>query len=273
MQWLMCPVCRENLSLNERTWRCQQGHSFDLAKQGYVNLHVVQHKHSKQPGDTPEAVDARRAFLSAGFYAPLRTAVETILQQYQPKTLLDIGCGEGYYTQAMQAHVQDCIGVDIAKNAVQRAAKANPNVTWVVGTGAVLPVLDGSMEICTSLFSPIPQQEILRVLKEDGLCLVVTPAPQHLYAMREALFDQVNPHEPEKFVNQLSDAFELIESQVVDAPLLLKQQDIQNLLAMTPYAYKAKPEKRQALETLAELHVTASFQIYLFKKKVEITAA
>ncbi|MEB3766967.1 methyltransferase domain-containing protein [Acinetobacter sp. MD2] len=262
----MCPVCREQLELNARTWRCQQGHSFDLAKQGYVNLHVVQHKHSKQPGDTPESVAARRAFLSGGFYAPLRQAVEALLQQYQPKTLLDIGCGEGYYIQAMQAHVVDCIGVDIAKSAVQHAAKTNPEVTWVVGTGAVLPVLDQSMEICTSLFSPIPKPEILRVLKQNGLCLVVTPAPQHLYALREQLFDEVRPHEPEKFVAQLSDAFELLESKVVDAPLVLQQQDIQNLLAMTPYAYKAKPEKRQALEQLAQLDVTASFQLYLFKK-------
>ncbi|MEB3754326.1 putative RNA methyltransferase [Acinetobacter sp. MD2(2019)] len=267
MQWLMCPVCRENLGLNERTWGCAQGHRFDLAKQGYVNLHVVQHKHSKQPGDTPEAVDARRAFLSAGFYAPLRQAVEALLAKYQPKTLLDIGCGEGYYTQAMQQHVTDCIGVDIAKSAVQRAAKTNSKVTWVVGTGAVLPVLDQSMEICTSLFSPIPQQEILRVLKQDGLCLVVTPAPQHLYDLREQLFGEVRLHEPEKFVTQLSDDFELIESQVVDAPFVLKQQDIQNLLAMTPYAYKARPEMRQALEQQEQLALTASFQLYLLKKK------
>lgn len=267
MQLLMCPVCRDSLTLDARTWRCPQGHSFDLAKQGYVNLHVVQHKHSKQPGDTPEAVAARRAFLSAGFYAPLRQAVEQLLQRYQPKTLLDIGCGEGYYTSAMQAHVEQCVGVDIAKSAVQRAAKLNQDVTWVVGTGAVLPVLDQSIDFCTSLFSPIPQQEILRILTQEGLCLVVTPAPRHLYDLRVALFEQVNLHEPEKFVAQLSENFELIEAPVVEAELNLQQQDIANLLAMTPYAYKAKLEKRQALEQRDSLQVTACFQLYLFKKK------
>ncbi len=270
MQVLMCPVCRDSLTLNARTWRCPQGHSFDLAKQGYVNLHVVQHKHSKHPGDTPEAVDARRAFLSAGFYAPLRQAVEQLLERYQPKTLLDIGCGEGYYTSAMQAYVEQCVGVDIAKSAVQRAAKLNQAVTWVVGTGAVLPALDQSIDLCSSLFSPIPQPEILRILKDDGLCLIVTPAPRHLYDLREALFEQVNVHEPEKFVAQMSENFELIESSIVDAELDLQQQDIINLLAMTPYAYKAKPEKRQALEQRDHLQVTASFQLYLFKKKAVI---
>ncbi|MCJ9307858.1 methyltransferase domain-containing protein [Acinetobacter baumannii] len=266
-QNLMCPVCRQRLELVSKTWRCEQGHSYDIAKQGYVNLHVVQHKHSKNPGDTPESVDARRAFLQGGYYQPLQQAVVHLLKQLKAKTVLDIGCGEGYYTSAMQQVVEQCIGVDIAKNAVQRAAKLNDKVTWVVGTGATLPVIDQSMDVCTSLFSPIPQTEILRVLKDDGYLIVVTLATDHLYAMREALFEQVNPHTPQKFVEQLQDLFELKEQQVIDAPLVLDQQALKNLIAMTPYAYKASPERRMQLEQKAHLQVTASFQIYLFQKR------
>ncbi|WP_171068663.1 putative RNA methyltransferase [Acinetobacter baumannii] len=266
-QNLMCPVCRQRLELVSKTWRCEQGHSYDIAKQGYVNLHVVQHKHSKNPGDTPESVDARRAFLQGGYYQPLQQAVVHLLKQLKAKTVLDIGCGEGYYTSAMQQVVEQCIGVDIAKNAVQRAAKLNDKVTWVVGTGATLPVIDQSMDVCTSLFSPIPQTEILRVLKDDGYLIVVTPATDHLYAMREALFEQVNPHTPQKFVEQLQDLFELKEQQVIEAPLVLDQQALKNLIAMTPYAYKASPERRMQLEQKAHLQVTASFQIYLFQKR------
>lgn len=266
-QNLMCPVCRQRLELVSKTWRCEQGHSYDIAKQGYVNLHVVQHKHSKNPGDTPESVDARRAFLQGGYYQPLQQAVVHLLKQLKAKTVLDIGCGEGYYTSAMQQVVEQCIGVDIAKNAVQRAAKLNDKVTWVVGTGATLPVIDQSMDVCTSLFSPIPQTEILRVVKDDGYLIVVTPATDHLYAMREALFEQVNPHTPQKFVEQLQDLFELKEQQVIDAPLVLDQQALKNLIAMTPYAYKASPERRMQLEQKAHLQVTASFQIYLFQKR------
>ncbi|MDR9574147.1 methyltransferase domain-containing protein [Acinetobacter baumannii] len=266
-QNLMCPVCRQRLELVSKTWRCEQGHSYDIAKQGYVNLHVVQHKHSKNPGDTPESVDARRAFLQGGYYQPLQQAVVHLLKQLKAKTVLDIGCGEGYYTSAMQQVVEQCIGVDIAKNAVQRAAKLNDKVTWVVGTGATLPVIDQSMDVCTSLFSPIPQTEILRVLKDDGYLIVVTPATNHLYAMREALFEQVNPHTPQKFVEQLQDLFELKEQQVIDAPLVLDQQALKNLIAMTPYAYKASPERRMQLEQKAHLQVTAFFQIYLFQKR------
>nr|WP_151749306.1 methyltransferase domain-containing protein [Acinetobacter seifertii] len=267
MRNLMCPVCRQRLELINKTWRCDQGHSYDIAKQGYVNLHVVQHKHSKNPGDTPESVDARRAFLQDGYYQPLQQAVVALLKQLKAKSVLDIGCGEGYYTSAMQDAVEQCIGVDIAKNAVQRAAKLNHNVTWVVGTGATLPVIDRSMDVCTSLFSPIPQVEILRVLKDDGYLIVVTPATEHLYAMREALFEHVNPHTPQKFVEQLQDLFELKEQQVIDAPLLLDQEALKNLIAMTPYAYKASPERRMQLEQQSQLEVTASFQIYLFQKR------
>lgn len=266
-QILMCPVCRQSLDLNEKTWRCGQGHSYDVAKQGYVNLHVVQHKHSKNPGDTPESVDARRAFLQGGYYQPLQHAVVDLLKQLDVKTVLDIGCGEGYYTSAMQQVVEQCVGVDIAKNAVQRAAKLNAEVTWVVGTGATLPVLDQSMDACTSLFSPIPQAEIARVLKDDGYLIVVTPASEHLYAMREALFEQVNPHTPEKFVEQLQDLFELKQEQIIDAPFVLDQQALKNLIAMTPYAYKASPERRLQLEQQSQLEVTASFQIYVFQKR------
>lgn len=266
-QILMCPVCRQPLNLTERTWRCEQGHSYDVAKQGYVNLHVVQHKHSKNPGDTPESVDARRAFLQSGYYQPLQQAVVALLKQLDVKSILDIGCGEGYYTSAMQQVVEQCVGVDIAKNAVQRAAKLNTEVTWVVGTGATLPVLDQSMDACTSLFSPIPQAEIARVLKDDGYLIVVTPASEHLYAMREALFEQVNPHIPEKFVEQLQDLFELKQEQIIDAPFVLDQQALKNLIAMTPYAYKASPERRSQLEQQSQLEITASFQIYVFQKR------
>ena len=266
MNLLMCPVCRENLNLMDKTWRCVNNHSYDVAKQGYVNLHVVQHKHSKNPGDTPDSVQARRAFLSKNFYQPLQKAVVEKIHDLRIENLLDIGCGEGYYTNAMQGEVLQCVGVDIAKNAVQVAAKLNKNITWVVGTGATLPVMDNSIDMCTSLFSPIPQQEILRVLKPEGYLLVVTPAKDHLLAMREALFEEVNPHEPSKFVDQLSEYFELVNEQIVDAPMALSQQDLQNLIAMTPYAYKAKPERRLALESQISLSLNAQFQIYLFKK-------
>ena len=275
---LMCPICREALHLDGKTWQCVNRHSYDQAKQGYVNLHVVQHKHSKSPGDTPEAVAARRRFLQTGAYQPLQQAVSELLQSISAKTVLDIGCGEGYYTQAMANVVPQVVAVDIAKSAVQTAAKQAQqsnehnkvqNITWVVGTGAVLPVLDQSMEVCTSLFSPLPKAEMLRVLKKQGYLIIVTPAPQHLFAIREALFDEVKAHEPDKFLAQMAPEFSLISKQIITTDLDLDQQQLKDLIAMTPYAWKAKADKRQALEAQSSFQISASFCLFLLQKCVD----
>ncbi|MBF7682210.1 methyltransferase domain-containing protein [Acinetobacter sp. B5B] len=268
----MCPVCRDQLSLSDRAWQCVQKHSFDLAKQGYVNLHVVQHKHSKTPGDTAESVAARRNFLLEGYYEPLQQAITALIKQYNIDSILDIGCGEGYYTSAMQRGVSQCIGVDIAKTAIQRAAKTNHDVTWVVGTGAVLPVMNHCIDLCTSLFSPLPLDEISRVLKPQGYCLVVTPAHNHLYNMRAALFDQVTLHEPSKILTQFEADFDVVKQQHLEYDMTLTQHALKDLVAMTPYAYKAKRDKRVALECIDQFAVTASFQIYLFQHRAPTVA-
>ena len=275
---LMCPICREALHLDGKRWQCANQHSYDQAKQGYVNLHVVQHKHSKNPGDTPDAVAARRRFLSSGAYQSLQQAVSVLLQSISAKSVLDIGCGEGYYTQAMADVVPQVVAVDIAKSAVQTAAKQSQqskennkaqNITWVVGTGAVLPVLDQSMNVCSSLFSPLPKMEMLRVLKEQGYLIIVTPAPQHLFAMREALFDEVKAHEPDKFLAQMSPEFSLVSQQIITTDLNLDQQQLKDLIAMTPYAWKAKADKRQALEAHQSFQLSASFCLFLLQKCVD----
>lgn len=268
MTELMCPVCRAALLLTDKTWRCEAGHSYDCAKQGYVNLHVVQHKHSKSPGDTPESVAARRRFLAGGFYQNLQQKIVEVVAGLNVTRAIDIGCGEGYYTQAMSAVVPELIAVDIAKSAVQIAAKQDTSkqVTWVVGTGAVLPALDASVQLCTSFFSPLPKEEMLRTLTDQAYLLVATPAPLHLAAMREQLFEQVNPHEPEKFIAQLQPEFELLETYYVEQEFELNQAQLADLIAMTPYAYKAKIDKRAALEAHTHFFAQAQFCLYLFKK-------
>lgn len=264
---LMCPVCQEKLILQHKTWKCIHGHSYDQAKQGYVNLHVVQHKHSKTPGDTSEAVAARRRFLSAGFYQKLQQKIVDVIKALNIQSAIDIGCGEGYYTQAMAQVIPDLIAVDIAKSAVQIAAKQDiqKQVNWVVGTGAVLPVQDQMVQLCSSFFSPLPKAEMLRVLQTQGYLLVATPAPQHLYAMREALFDQVNEHEPEKIITQLQPEFELIQQYFIGDELILNQQQLKDLIAMTPYAYKAKLDKRAVLEAQDCFKVQAQFCLYVLR--------
>lgn len=263
---IICPLCQAPFTQEKTRWICDNAHSFDVSKQGYVNLLPVQHKNSKNPGDTPEAVAARRAFLQADFYEPLREVLMQKLAAVNPARILDLGCGEGYYTSGMSAIADHVIGLDIAKPAVQIAAKRYPNITWLVASGAKLPITSGALDAVCSFFSPLPIEEMARVLTHDGHLMVATPATEHLYELRAALFDQVNPHQPEKFIDVLSVSFQLIEQQTVSYPLHLNNPALIQLLAMTPYAWKAKADKRYRLEQLNEFVTQASFQVYVFQK-------
>ncbi len=267
MSSIVCPLCLLVLERQPKVWICARGHSFDVARDGYVNLLVVQHKNSREPGDNPDMVKARREFLRAGHYQPLRDALLPLLAPLRAQNLLDIGCGEGYYTSALTGIVPDVTGLDIAKPAIQLAAKQFRGITWLVASGAVLPIADASMDIVSSLFSQLHIEEMHRVLKPGAHVLVVTPAPDHLWSVRQGLFDEVHAHEPDKFLAGFEAQFDLRSRQEVRFPLSLTQQSLRQLLLMTPYVWKAKPEKRAALEMNESLRTEAAFSLMLFRKK------
>ncbi len=266
MPQILCPLCDDILQAEGRTWRCALGHCFDVAKEGYVNLLLVQNKKSRDPGDTPESVKARSVFLQAGHYQPLRDAVVDLLKPLLIADLLDIGCGEGYYTSAMRTVVPEVIGLDIAKPAIQLAARRFKDITWLVGSGIALPLPDASVDLVSSLFSPLPVAEMARVLRPQGHVLVVTPAPEHLWAVREGLFGEVRAHEPDKFLRDFADGFELVGRERVRYPLMLSQPALKDLLAMTPYAWKATAERRALLEQQDGFATEAAFSVMVFRK-------
>lgn len=263
---LICPLCQSHLTIQAKSWICINQHCFDIAKQGYVNLLPVQFKNSKNPGDTVDAVQARRAFLEQGFYQPLKQFLMQWICELQPKSILDIGCGEGYYTSGMTTVDRQVIGLDIAKNAIQIAAKRYPDIQWLVASAASLPVLAHSLEMVSSFFSPLPVEEMARVLKSQGHLIVATPAEGHLHELRAALFEQVNPHQPQKFIELLSSHFVLKQQYTLTYSIQLDQAALKHLIAMTPYAWKAKAARRQQLEANELFHTQASFQVYLFEK-------
>ena len=276
MPQLICPLChhalnecilQEGAQLSNPVWQCSNKHSFDLAREGYLNLHLVQHKKSKDPGDNPDMVKARRAFLHADYYQPLRDAVIELLRSLHETSLLDIGCGEGYYTSSFSQIIDDVIGLDIAKPAILLAAKRFKNITWLVGSGAILPIANASVGIVSSMFSPLPIAEMTRVLKPEGYVLVVTPAPNHLWTMREGLFDDVQAHEPDKFLAGFEALYTLHTRQEVSFRLALSNQALKDLLCMTPYVWKAKPDKRAILELQQHFETVTAFTVFLFRKK------
>ena len=141
-----CPLCHAPLTRSGNSYLCPQHHQFDRAKEGYVNLLPVQHKRSRDPGDSAEMMQARRAFLDAGHYQPLRDAVCDKLRMIAPRQVLDIGCGEGYYTHAFAAEAQETWGLDVSKTAVRYGAKRYPQVNFCVASSQRLPFADGCMD-------------------------------------------------------------------------------------------------------------------------------
>lgn len=266
MVTIICPLCRHALERGDKIWRCDKGHSFDVAREGYVNLLPVQHKNSRDPGDDPQMVMARREFLQAGHYQPLRDAVLKLLAPLQAQSILDIGCGEGYYTDVFTQAASEVVGIDIARPAIRLAAKRYPQITWLVGSGALLPIASASIDVVSNMFTQLHVDEMQRVLKPQGHVLVVTPAPDHLWSIRQQLFEEVRAHDPEKFLPEFEASFELQSQQQVRFPLDLNQQDLQQLLQMTPYAWKAKQERREGLQAQLSFATDAVFALMLFRK-------
>lgn len=265
---LRCPVCTQPLARQERSWLCESRHCFDVAREGYINLLLVQQKKSLNPGDTPEMLQARRDFLGAGHYAPLCESALGLLRPLHAQTLLDIGCGEGYYTRAFAELIPEVVGLDIAKAAVQIAAKRFKNITWLVGSAVALPVEDASVDVVSSLFSPLPVQEMARVLRPGGHALAVMPASTHLQTLREGLFDEVKPHNPEKYLEDFAPLFTLSEQLDVRFPLQLKDAaSLRNLLLMTPYYWRAKQDRREAMLAREHFETEAVFSLFLLQKK------
>lgn len=253
MVQVCCPVCGRALSMAGGSWKCEAGHSFDKARQGYVNLLTVSQKHSKDPGDSPAQVRARRAFLEAGHYAPLGERVAAILAEEGPESILDAGCGEGYYLRCAARALPSAErwGVDIAKHAVRAAASMDPAGHWLTATAAHLPFLDGSFGCVLSMFALTAAAEFRRVLRPGGLFLQVTAGPEHLLALRRLIYPEIRQKPP---ADTALPGFRLEDTEVLCFPLHLEDgQEIQDLWAMTPHFMRISRAGADAVRAAARL--------------------
>jgi 23S rRNA (guanine745-N1)-methyltransferase len=264
-----CPICQNSLVLANKSYRCENNHSFDLAKEGYVNLLPVQHKHSKDPGDNKTMVNARRAFLDKGFYQPLADELQKLYQQYgdSAQPVFDAGCGEGFYTQQYVTSTNKVYGIDIAKNAVKIAAKKYKDCHFSVGTLSQLPFTDSYFSWCNSIYAPILEEEFTRVLANNGYLVTVTPAKNHLIELKELIYRDAKQHDINKSpIEHLT----LVEQKEVNYVMEFTQgDDITNLLAMTPFAFKATEALLVELKQKEHFTCQADFLIRLYQKSVK----
>ena len=279
---LRCPVCKEILDkyTDNKTYRCKNNHTYDIAKEGYVNLLISNQKRSKNPGDSKDMVLARMDFLNRGYYKPIADKIsELIVEHLRDKNItkadiLDLGCGEGYYLINLKNYIQnnnidaDYYGMDVSKDAVRYASKSNKNeknCIWAVGNNFHIPAKDKSMDCILSVFSPIDIHECNRVLKDNGIFVRVLPRTNHLIQLRDIIYSEVNLNN--KVYTADENENEYVKEANVTFDMNLNKEEILSLLKMTPHYWKSTPENKEKLERYDSLTITVDMRIGVFEKK------
>ena len=300
-----CPVCSaplHTLENNPRKWSCVNGHTFDQAKEGYLNLLLSRAKGAKKPGDSREMVSARRRFLEAGFYEPLVTHLANWVVDetaHKPSaTWLDVGCGEGYYLRSLWAEFNKSaastrslnyrwFGLDISKEAIKRAAKSiqresiqresiqcqfmrhlpvnnkGESVSYVVASSFSMPVVPEACDGVFQIFAPASDEELCRVLKPDGKLIRVGPGPNHMREIKEAIYE----HPQANKMSESPSGFKQRKAYRLTYSIELgDRHQIQDLIAMTPFHWKGSRQAKTALIERDCLRLTLDFNIQAFDK-------
>ena len=263
---LMCPVCGQPLTGEEKRWRCASRHSYDVAKEGYVNLSLSSRK-GDDIGDNKDMARSRRDFLNKGYFEPLAIAVTDCLSEYSARgdTVLDICCGEGYYTAyASERTERSFYGFDLSKNMVRLAAKRKCAADFFVANIASIPIRDKAVDAAFHLFAPFHAREFRRVLADDGVLLTAIPGRDHLLGPKELLYDEPylnDEKEPD------TDGFKIAERiRVKDEITLTAHEDVSSLFRMTPYYYHTPTAGMDRLSGCDRLTTPIDFVILVLRK-------
>ena len=265
---IICPICGKPLVQSGTSLLCASRHTYDIARQGYVNLLPVQQKHSLSPGDTPEMLAARRRFLSGGHYSPICADVAHALEEIPGgvSAVIDVGCGEGYYTEQFLRlfHNVRIIGADISKAAVKMAASRTKEISWITATASHLPVADGSADAVTAMFSLLCEEEFARLLRPGGRVIEVTAGTEHLIELKRIIYDDLfeqhkRPKAPQGYLRELS-------CELKKFHMVLKGEELNDLLQMTPHTMRIKPENRARLASTPSLGLTVEYFVRVLEK-------
>ena len=254
---ILCPVCKKILNGSDKIYSCENRHSFDIAKEGYLNLNL---KNSQNTGDNTEMIRARKAFLEKGYYDFLRQEINKYINENDG--LVDLACGEGYYTSFFKA--KDKIGIDLSKTGLKIASKADKTTTYLLCSIFHDPLEDKSADVILTIFAPIAKEEIVRILKDDGIFILVKPDKDHLYELKEKIYDHPYYNEVEEInINGMA----LYKEIPISRKTLVKKQDLNNLFRMTPYYNTTSINDKEKLKDLDDLSISFSFLIDIYRKE------
>jgi len=275
---LACPVCAEPLLPGDHTFRCPNAHGFDVAREGYVNLLLAQHRNSKDPGYSKEMIAGRRDFFDAGHYAPLADDLADIVVGCLPVSgsavVLDAGCGEGYYLRRLRLRLARAgvapepllVGLDISKHGVRVAARRDPSGLYAVAGTYRMPVLPQSVDVLLTHFSPVSADDFRRVVRPGGVALVGGPGADHLFSFKQLLYDEPARHES---VEPLADepGFELVAQHRIRHPLALRgPEQVANLLLMTPFFWTLSAEAQNRLAEVTSLDTEIDVVVRAYRR-------
>lgn len=278
----ICPLDGLPLGPEEGCLVCPGNHSYDVSARGYINLLPVQYKKSRDPGDSKSMVAARRRVLDAGLFDPLADAVSDIVGGAmktggeQEPLLVDAGCGEGFYTARLAAHLRDglqdhapkILGVDISKWAVMAAAKRNRDIAWVVASNKRLPVLQGSATVITSLFGFETWPDWAELQTSGQFVTVVDAGPRHLIELREIIYPTLQVHEAPGHEGATANGYELISESRIEFEQTVENSDLLiDLLEMTPHGRKSSAEARDRVSALTSLSLSFDTVIRKFRRR------
>lgn len=265
---MICPVCQKELTRAEKSFICENLHSFDIAKQGYVNLLYSSHKDGSLIGDNKDMALSRRAFLQKGYFESLILAISDFINEKEitSPTIADICCGEGYYSSYIKEKTNAKVyAFDISKEMIKLAAKRKEDISFFVANISRIPLKSNSIDFALHLFAPFHDREFSRIIKDDGYILSVIPGERHLFELKELLYD--TPYLNDEKAPETKELILKDRIKVTKKILLESSEDLDALFKMTPYYYHTKQSDKDKISSLKTLEVTTEFVILVYKKQ------
>lgn len=267
MSILKCPICNQIITKQDSQYICLNNHSFDISRQGYSNFLLKQS--NKIHGDSKEMLLARNYIQQQGLYTSVANKIIEVLRKINHSKLLDIGCGTGYYTSIIQKEFKtDIYGIDISKDALKIAGKANGEIIYLVASNKNLPMIENSIDIILNVFSPLYLEEATRVLKDEGYILVVCSNENHLIELKEIIYDKIVKKDEDR--NVLTDQqLTLITDENVIEYMTLDNEELHNLFLMTPHYWTSSIDGKNKLKNIKslEVQININFKLYRYLQK------
>jgi 23S rRNA (guanine745-N1)-methyltransferase len=286
-----CPACGAGLERDAQALRCENGHAFDIARQGYVNLLLAQHRRSADPGYSQDMITSRHEFLAAGHYHRLADGIADLIIAYLPeaagpaevrgrveagtdaRVVLDAGCGEGYYLRCLRDRLAGMslggtvlAGIDISKHGIRLAARDDPDGQYAVASSYRIPVPPGRVSVLLSHFSPVSADDFLRAVAPGGVVLAGGPGADHLFSVKELVYAAPARHVPDAALAAVA-GFELIATRRIRYPLELRGPgQVGRLLRMTPYFWSAGPQTQARLAGLDTLDTEVDVIVQAYRR-------